>query len=134
LPNLFRRALDQILTRHEALRSTFTVENDVPVQRIIPVGARSFTLSEDDIRQHEDQQSALDRLINIGINDPFDLQNGPVVRGRLIQQVDQRYTLLITMHHIVSDGWSTEVFLRELGGSEALSKMSPALLVIGPVR
>src|SRR5262249_56188194 len=45
---------------------------------------------------------------------PFDLEAGPVIRGRLIRDGEEEYALLITMHHIASDGWSMGIFFREL--------------------
>ncbi|EGH34730.1 amino acid adenylation, partial [Pseudomonas syringae pv. japonica str. M301072] len=48
-------------------------------------------------------------------NEGFDLLNGPLVRGRLVRMADDDHVLLVTMHHIVSDGWSADVLTRELG-------------------
>ena len=47
--------------------------------------------------------------------EPFDLVRGPLARGRLVRLAEAKHVLLITIHHIVSDGWSTGVFARELG-------------------
>src|SRR5205823_6368569 len=56
----------------------------------------------------------LDRLMELEAQERFDLEAGPLIRGRLIHLPEEEHALLITMHHIVSDGWSMEVFLTEL--------------------
>ncbi|HEX4168339.1 MAG TPA: amino acid adenylation domain-containing protein [Bryobacteraceae bacterium] len=108
-----RRTLDHILARHEALRTTFTLLNGSPVQQITSVDQARFQLLEHDLRHHPDPQGELERLGTEEPNQPFDLEHGPLIRGRLIQLEDDRYVLLLTMHHIVSDGWSMGVFTNE---------------------
>ena len=109
-----QRALDRIVERHEALRTTFATVDGEPVQRIAPVKGIRFHLLEHDLRQHEDAQSELQRLIVEEARERFDLQTGPLVRGRLIQMAEEEHALLITMHHIVSDEWSLGMLVREL--------------------
>ncbi|HEU4562948.1 MAG TPA: non-ribosomal peptide synthase/polyketide synthase, partial [Longimicrobium sp.] len=110
-----RRALDRIVARHEALRTTFAEVNGEPVQRIAPAEANAFHLVEHDLRGHPQAGAELRRVMDEEAGAPFDLARGPLIRGRLIQLADDDHLLLITMHHIVSDGWSMEVFTRELG-------------------
>ena len=64
---------------------------------------------------NEDAEGELRRLAIEEANAAFDLQAGPLIRGRLIRLADREHVLLITMHHIVSDGWSMGVLIRELG-------------------
>lgn len=109
-----RQALDRIVGRHEALRTTFVLLDDEPVQRIVPVEDSRFDLVEHDLQQHVDVQGELDRLTAEEVRTPFDLQKGPLIRGRLIRHSEDEHTLLITMHHIVSDKWSLGVFNHEL--------------------
>ncbi|HEX3156081.1 MAG TPA: amino acid adenylation domain-containing protein, partial [Candidatus Angelobacter sp.] len=73
-----------------------------------------FQLLEHDLRQHRDANAELDHILAEEANAPFDLQAGPLIRGRLIRQSEDEHTLFITMHHIVSDGWSLGIFLNEL--------------------
>ncbi|MGA3978868.1 amino acid adenylation domain-containing protein, partial [Ralstonia nicotianae] len=110
-----RRALDRIVARHEALRTTFAVADGQPVQRILPAHAARLRLDETDLRGHGHPHDALQRLIALECETPFDLGTDPAIRGRLIRQADDAYTLLVTLHHIATDGWSVGVFLRELG-------------------
>jgi len=109
-----RRALDRVLARHETLRACFPSVDGQPVQKITPAKDSSFLLLDHDLREHGDAQAEMKRLIKQESRASFDLEAGPLVRGRLIRQAEDEHTLLINMHHIVSDGWSTGVFLNEL--------------------
>ena len=113
-PSALRQALDRILVRHEALRTTFVFLEGEPVQRIEPAQESRFRLLEHDLRGYEDAGGELERLSAAEAETPFDLQTGPLIRGRLIRKSEAEYVLLLTMHHIVSDGWSTEILIREL--------------------
>ncbi|HEY7770517.1 condensation domain-containing protein, partial [Longimicrobium sp.] len=108
-----RRALDAVLARHEALRTTFVEVQGEPVQRIAPPGG--FALVEHDLREHPAAATELRRLAAEEAGALFDLEHGPLIRGRLLRLPGDEHVLLLTMHHIVSDGWSMEVLTRELG-------------------
>ncbi|HEU4558483.1 MAG TPA: amino acid adenylation domain-containing protein, partial [Longimicrobium sp.] len=110
-----RRALDWIVARHEALRTTFAEVNGEAVQRIAPAEESPFQLTEHDLRGDPESGAELHRLIAEESGAPFDLERGPLIRGRLVRMADDDHVLLITMHHIVSDAWSMGVFTRELG-------------------
>ena len=109
------RALDRIVARHEALRTTFPAVGGEPVQRIAPVEESAFRLAEHDLRTAFDADDALRRIVRDEAGAPFDLAHGPLVRGRLVRMAADDHVLLLTMHHIVFDGWSTGVLYRELG-------------------
>ena len=108
------RALNRLVARHEALRTSFDQIDGQPVQRIASEDC-GFALREHDLRQNRDIEEELQRLTIEEANTAFDLQAGPLIRGRLIRLGDREHVLLITMHHIVSDGWSMGVLTRELG-------------------
>ena len=108
------RALDRIIVRHEALRTTFAFLEERPVQQIAAAQDSGFCLIEHDLRQHADAEAELERLTALETNTSFSLQTGPLIRGRLIQLTEDQHTLLLTMHHIVSDGWSMGVLINEL--------------------
>ncbi|HEX2094481.1 MAG TPA: amino acid adenylation domain-containing protein, partial [Longimicrobiaceae bacterium] len=109
------RALDRIVARHEALRTTFATVDGEPWQRIAPVGESGFRLVRYDLAGRADAEAELGRLVSEEAGAPFDLEHGPLFRGRLIRLADDDHMLLLTMHHIVSDGWSMEVLVGELG-------------------
>ena len=109
-----RRALDRIVARHEVLRTTFAVVEGEPVQRIQPVEQARFELREEDLRERGETSEELARRIEEEAERAFDLTKGPLIRGQLLQVAEDEHVLLITMHHIVSDGWSMGVLLNEL--------------------
>jgi amino acid adenylation domain-containing protein len=109
------RALDRIVARHEALRTTFPAVDGEPVQRIAPVEESGFRLVEHDLHAAPDAEDGLRRLVQDEASAPFDLEQGPLFRGRLVRMAADDHVLLLTMHHIVSDGWSLGVLHRELG-------------------
>nr|UTQ11570.1 NRPS [Chromobacterium vaccinii]UTQ11571.1 NRPS [Chromobacterium vaccinii] len=99
-------ALDSLLARHAALRTVFEASDGAATQRVVEAGAfplRIEAAGEDWRAQAEAEASA-----------PFDLEAGPLIRGLLLRLAPERHALLLTMHHIVSDGWSLGVLMREL--------------------
>ena len=109
-----RRALDRIVARHEALRTTFGLLDGEPVQRIATAADSQFHLLERDLCRYRDASAELNRLLTEHANASFNLETGPLIRGLLVRESEDEHTLLITMHHIVSDGWSLGVFHNEL--------------------
>ncbi|WP_420126319.1 amino acid adenylation domain-containing protein, partial [Longimicrobium sp.] len=108
-----RRALDTIVARHEALRTTVVEVEGGQVQRIAPVQESRFQLAEHDLRGEPEE--AVRRLLGEEARTPFDLARGPLIRGLLVRLAEEDHLLQVTMHHMVSDGWSIGVFTRELG-------------------
>jgi amino acid adenylation domain-containing protein len=109
-----RRALNQIVARHEALRTVFTLADGKPLQQIVGTRDSQFYLIEHDLRECDVAAAELERLIAEEAGTSMDLHAGPLIRGRLIRQRNEDYVLLITIHHIVSDAWSFGVFSNEL--------------------
>ena len=115
-------SLREIVRRHESLRTTFTGVDDVPAQRIAPASpwvAVSLVVPRIDLRGlggrvSGDREVELRRLALAEAVRPFDLARGPLLRLRLVHLAADEHAALMTMHHIVSDGWSTEVLIREL--------------------
>jgi amino acid adenylation domain-containing protein len=104
------RALDRIVERHEALRTTFQLLDGEPAQTVTHTAR--FPLTEHDLRASTDEE--LRRLVVEEAGAAFDLARGPLIRGRLIRRADDEHVLAVTMHHIVSDGWSMGVLVNEL--------------------
>ncbi|SFH02542.1 amino acid adenylation domain-containing protein [Duganella sp. CF458] len=108
-------ALDAVVARHESLRTFFTVEGGEPVQRFVPEQC-GFAMAERSLAHlhgHE-QELALEMAIADEASARFDLAAGPLVRGCLLRLSDDEHVLLITQHHIVTDGWSIGVLVREV--------------------
>jgi amino acid adenylation domain-containing protein len=106
-------ALDYILARHEALRTVFADVDGQPVQLIEPEGI-SFSLEEADLSDEPDPEAPLRAAVEKEVTGHFNLEKGPLIRGQLLRLAPTEHVLVITMHHIVSDGWSIGVLLQEL--------------------
>ncbi|MDB4970229.1 MAG: tycC2 [Myxococcales bacterium] len=101
------RAIETIVARHEVLRTTFAVDGGAAVQQIQPTGGWTFaSIDLDEAQLPERMRQEAER--------PFDLTTGPLLRTTLLRLADEEHVLLVTMHHVVSDGWSLGVLVREL--------------------
>ena len=109
-----KRALDEIVDRHEVLRTTFSEIDGEPVQVIRPaepLPLRTVSVAELAAAEQED------RIRDLALEDAhqlFDLSRGPLFRIRLVRQSDESHVLLLTLHHIICDGWSLAVLTREV--------------------
>ncbi|QNH20775.1 non-ribosomal peptide synthetase [Xanthomonas sp. GW] len=108
--------LDRLVARHESLRTHFVVTENEPCQ-VVAAEDCGFTLTEQDLRslEGEAQQREVERLAREEAGAAFDLTSGPLIRGRLLQLAAEEHVLLITQHHIITDGWSLGVMVREVG-------------------
>ncbi|WP_122710475.1 non-ribosomal peptide synthetase, partial [Pseudomonas viridiflava] len=104
------RALARIVERHETLRSRFVASGDSAQVLFVPTPADARLLVED-IRH---APLSLDACLRAEAVAPFDLAHGPLIRAHLLQVADERHVLLLTVHHIVADGWSMGVLTQEL--------------------
>ncbi|MFI8962710.1 amino acid adenylation domain-containing protein [Streptomyces sp. NPDC053493] len=111
---LLQRALDTVVARHEVLRTTFALHPDGPRQCVHRTLA--VPLAVTDLRElpATEQATRAEELITERAAEPFDLTTGPLLRAEAFRLTDERTTLLFAVHHIVWDGWSAEVFEREL--------------------
>jgi amino acid adenylation domain-containing protein len=112
--NALQHALDRIVARHEALRTTFVQVPEQPALQRIGAEDSGFALQIIDLSAHAEVQDALNTLVAQEATEAFDVEHGPLIRGRLIRLGEREHVLLVTMHHIVSDGWSMGVLTREL--------------------
>jgi thioesterase domain-containing protein len=112
---LMEEALRQICQRHEVLRTRFVFAGN-QVRQIVEPEAR-FRLGQVDLRSLSPTQRAeeVDRLSDQEAKGGFNLETGPLFRGELLRVADEHYVLLLTVHHIVSDGWSIGIITSELG-------------------
>ncbi|MEH2104792.1 amino acid adenylation domain-containing protein [Nostoc sp.] len=108
------QAITEIVQRHEVLRTSFCVIDESPIQVIH--AHPQLTMQVRDWRQltEENQLSKATQLATEELQQPFDLSNPPLLRVKLLQLADQSYLLLLVIHHIVCDGWSMDIFRREL--------------------
>ncbi|MDF0732854.1 amino acid adenylation domain-containing protein, partial [Pseudomonas entomophila] len=104
-------ALEQVVARHEALRSQFFEVDGEPRVRLLPAG-EGFALGYEDLRGADDAK--LRQLVGDEARQPFDLSRELPLRARLLRLDDERHALLLTLHHIAADGWSMGVLTHEL--------------------
>ncbi|MBV6325445.1 non-ribosomal peptide synthetase [Duganella violaceipulchra] len=130
-----RATLDRLAARHESLRTTFVQHDGAPVQAIAAADC-GFALRLHDLRAlPADQRDAA--VAALGADEaarPFDLAAGPLARALLLQLADDEHVLLLTQHHIISDGWSVGVMVREVSAlyaafSQGLPDPLPALAI-----
>jgi hypothetical protein len=106
------KSLNEIVRRHEVLRTSFRFQDGMPVQVVaetlhVPVPVTDLSSSEDP----QDQALAVARD---EARTPLDLENGPLIRARLLRISSHEHLLLLTLHHIIFDGWSRRIFVQEL--------------------
>jgi len=128
LPAL-EQSLNEIVRRHEALRTTFSVVDGRPAQVIaarLDIELPIVDLEDLAAIEREDE---VQRLVVEEARRPFDLSRGPLIRARVLRLGDDEQVGLLTMHHIVSDGWSAGILIREMAAlyqaycSESLSPL-----------
>ncbi len=107
-------AVNEIIRRHEVLRSRFVLHHSHPVQ--ITDSCVNCPLPVDDLHSipTSSREEDLRRRINEDAHRPFDLIAGPLVRARLFRMDEQDHVLSVTCHHIVTDGWSMGILKNEL--------------------
>jgi len=108
------RSLNEIIRRHAALRTSFQFKDGKPVQVISP--SLYIQLPVEDLSQFPapERESEASKIAQMEAQQPFDLSSGPLLRARLLRLSATDHLLLLTLHHIISDGWSLGVFFKEL--------------------
>ncbi len=111
----FERALQALIVRHETLRTTFPSIDGKPYQCVaddshLQLHWHDFSALADEARQQRLQQLADDQA-----HQPFDLERGPLLRACLVKAGEREHYFVLTLHHIVTEGWAMDIFARELG-------------------
>ncbi|RKG73736.1 amino acid adenylation domain-containing protein, partial [Corallococcus exercitus] len=111
---LLERCFQELVRRHEPLRTTFLQGEHGGEQRVHAEAAAPLTVVDLEALPATERDAEARRLATEEAHRPFDLARGPLMRVTLLRLEPRRHVLLLTLHHIVSDGWSLEVLLREL--------------------
>src|SRR5262249_38599252 len=114
-PATLAAALGEIVRRHEALRTVFAEREGGPVQKIAAPGAWALPTIDLAALPGAPRAAEAARLAADQAPRPFRPGRGPLLRTALLRRSPDEHTLLLGLHHAVSDGWSTEVWARELG-------------------
>jgi amino acid adenylation domain-containing protein len=108
------QAIREILQRHEVLRTSFCVVDESPIQVIHPYPQLTVQMLNWQELTEESQLNKAMQLATEELQQPFDLSNPLLLRVKLLQLTDESHLLLLVIHHIVCDGWSMDIFRREL--------------------
>ncbi|SKA48313.1 amino acid adenylation domain-containing protein [Chitinophaga eiseniae] len=110
-----RQALQQVIQRHEILRTVFRENGKEEVRQcVLPLEALPFRMEVFELVNDPHQQEEIDRHVRRVTATAFDLSAGPLLRTTLLKIEENKWMLVYAMHHIISDGWSMQVLLREL--------------------
>jgi amino acid adenylation domain-containing protein len=123
-----QRSLQEIVNRHEALRTTFSAADGAAVQVIAPGMAMSLPVIDLAAMAEGAREEAARRIVEEEGRRSFDLTKGPLFRVQLVRLGREEHLLLLTVHHIVADGWSLEVLYEELSvlyGARVLGRPLP---------
>ncbi len=111
---LLQRSFDELVRRHEILRTTYTVIDGRPMQVIAPTGDVEVRLVDLQQLASEDQEAEAQRVLLDESRFAFDLERGPVLRPTVIRFAEDDHIFMLVLHHIATDGWSRSVLYRDL--------------------
>jgi amino acid adenylation domain-containing protein len=111
---ILQRSFDTLIERHESLRTTFTNINGEPYQIIHQPNDLGFKIEYEDLSRVSESTLIAGKKANEVVNSLFDLEEGPLIRVNVYKVNQQEFILTLTMHHLVSDGWSLDVLINEV--------------------
>jgi len=106
-------SFEKLIDRHESLRTTFREDTQGDIVQVIH-RASGFRIKVHDLRGNQDPEAFVKTAVQRECLQPFDLASGPLLRVDLFQVADTKWIFLYVMHHIISDGWSMSILMREL--------------------
>ena len=112
--NAFRQALQQIVARHEVLRTTFRYSNEHLAQEIAPQLSLPFEETDVSHLPQETREPRIRKWLGSLAQRPFDLACGPLIRAGLLRLGPREHLFLVVLHHAISDGWTLSLFFQEL--------------------
>jgi amino acid adenylation domain-containing protein len=112
--DVLRAALEEIIRRHEVLRTSFPVMDGTPYQSISLIPRLPFEFIDLTDFTSQEKESHIRHLVLAEAQKPFDLSNGPLLRSALYKLQEGEHVLCFTVHHIIFDGWSVPILLREM--------------------
>ncbi|NMX66682.1 non-ribosomal peptide synthetase [Pseudomonas sp. WS 5111] len=110
----FEAALQALIMRHETLRTTFPSVNGVAQQKVAAQSSVRMSWQDFSALHEAERQQRLQQLADQEAHSPFNLETGPLLRACLVKAGEQEHYLVLTLHHIVTEGWAMDIFAREL--------------------
>jgi len=110
----FEAALQALIARHETLRTTFPSVNGVAFQQVQAESPVCLQWQDFSALTEPDRQQRLQVFADAQAHQPFDLERGPLLRACLVKAGEQEHVFVLTLHHIVTEGWAMDIFAREL--------------------
>ncbi|MBH8571754.1 amino acid adenylation domain-containing protein [Nostocaceae cyanobacterium CENA369] len=130
-----QQSLDEIIKRHEVWRTNFQIVNGEPSQKITTQSTWDLPIINLEHLSGKNWEEEVKQLVAESAKKPFNLAQGLLVRATLLRLNEAEHVLLVTMHHIITDGWSCDVFLRELSTLyAAFSTNQPSPLTALPIQ
>ncbi|MCP4020306.1 MAG: amino acid adenylation domain-containing protein [Desulfobacteraceae bacterium] len=108
----FRQSMEKVVKRHESLRTIFILDQDALYQKVLETSEFGFEILDYTTKPHP--RKAAEKEVQRASFIPFDLSKGPLLRVLLVKIADDEYMVLFNMHHIISDGWSVGILVKEL--------------------
>lgn len=129
------QAINEIIHRHEAVRTTFPEVKGWPAQVILPVQRIPFVVTDLSALPKTKAEAAQQQLVRADVERSFDLSRGPLIRASVRRMDKEEHLVQMTMHHIVSDGWSLSILCREVSALyEAFAAGNPTPLPDLPIQ
>lgn len=133
--SVFQRVLEEIVRRHESLRTVFVSRGGQPGQKVLPTGPVALPLIDLMALPAAQQEKEARGLARTEHGEPFDLVSGPLLRVKLLRLSERRHVIVFALHHIIADGWSMGVLVDEVKALyEAFSEGLPSPLPELPVQ
>ena len=111
---VLKKSLAEIMSRHEVLRTSFPEMDGKPVQVIHPELSLNMQSQNLKILGKAERDEKIQHIARKEAREPFNLEHGPLWRAKLVRLPDDAHIFLVTMHHIITDGWSFDLFYHEL--------------------
>ena len=127
----FEAALQALIMRHETLRTTFPSVDGVAFQNVSPQTGLRMDWQDLSALNEAERQQRLQQLADHEAHTPFNLETGPLLRACVVKASEREHYLVLTLHHIVTEGWAMDIFARELSAlyeafiDERLSPLAP---------
>ncbi|MFC6245132.1 MupA/Atu3671 family FMN-dependent luciferase-like monooxygenase, partial [Flavobacterium psychroterrae] len=113
--NKFEESFKVLISAHEILRTSFKTNEDREIRQFIaPVNEVNFAITKEDFSTVENQENAILKYLEESNSVPFNLEEGRLLRASLIKLKEDEHLFLLTLHHIIGDGWSMEIIVSEI--------------------